>query len=118
MVTCVFSSAAHQTILATLGKGAAAHRIKSAVHDNQFLHCCFWWEQPPSSDVAASGSKKQCDLQVGCPEGRIDENVARLTGAGYKVYTPTWSPQHWWLATLQVVAVAFTSAVWLLNYAH
>lgn len=24
-------------------------------------------------------------LQVGCPEARIDENVAKLTGAGYKV---------------------------------
>ena len=24
-------------------------------------------------------------MQVGCPEGRIDENVAKLTAAGYKV---------------------------------
>ena len=24
-------------------------------------------------------------LQVGCPEARIDENVAKLTAAGYKV---------------------------------
>ncbi len=24
-------------------------------------------------------------VQVGCPEARIDENVAKLTGAGYKV---------------------------------
>ena len=24
-------------------------------------------------------------MQVGCPEARIDENVAKLTAAGYKV---------------------------------
>lgn len=24
-------------------------------------------------------------MQVGCPEGRIDENVAKLTAAGHKV---------------------------------
>lgn len=28
-------------------------------------------------------------LQVGCPEGRIDENVAKLTSAGYKVNADT-----------------------------
>lgn len=28
-------------------------------------------------------------LQVGCPEARIDENVAKLTGAGYKVSLDT-----------------------------
>lgn len=39
-------------------------------------------------------------MQVGCPEGRIDENVAKLTAAGYKVGTCTRCiPYRWSIAS-------------------
>ena len=31
---------------------------------------------------------KSSVIQVGCPEARIDENVAKLTAAGYKASLP------------------------------
>lgn len=41
-------------------------------------------------------------LQVGCPEGRIEENVSKLTAAGYKVgsHLPL-SSQIAWVETVK-----------------
>ena len=41
--------------------------------------------KPLSCGHSGSNQSDCCCLQVGCPEARIDENVAKLTAAGYKV---------------------------------
>jgi len=57
---------------------APAHMIELTV-----LFSC--QRRTPGSTVDMWKSVEMQFLQVGCPEARIDENVAKLTGAGYKV---------------------------------